>query len=67
MIRVRAIKPGWHKNMRRKPKDEFYLEDIKCGEKVIPAEKQFSSKWMEKVEKPEAPKKRGRPKKTEDE
>ena len=47
-MKVRAVKPGYYGDKRRKEGESFFLKD----------EKHFSKKWMEAVAKEEAPKKK---------
>ena len=58
-MRVRATRAGYYDHLRRREGDVFTLAsitglvmDVKTGQHVsatIPPEKQFSSRWMEKV------------------
>ena len=49
-MKVKAIQMGYYQHKRRREGEVFELEAIKGKDgQIIPAEKQFSAKWMAKV------------------
>lgn len=71
-MKVRATQLGYYDLKRRKEGDVFTLKDIKGKDAkgqpfVIPAEKQFSARWMEPADSAKPSKSEKRKEKEEDE